>query len=873
MAECSNAGVCDPLTGFCVCRAGYTGDACQRLTCPPYIEEGEENVDNICNGHGTCESMERAAANYGMDTSDGSIGDGRGPGYTNWDKTIVRGCVCSWGYTGEDCTLKLCPKNDDPLTTGQSDLVFTIVTDAASGALAGKWKFSFYGHSTSFSAVGDTITDTECQNAMMALPNVETATCAVSSSTSQKGATHTITLTKYAPIPVENNVYYHMGSPELSHFGCTPELLSGGTTPSCQITITTASTKEYIACSNRGICNSVLGECVCFTNFYGPDCHSRGVTSETVDNAAGMTISSTGDSYTGNVLELASVRGSSSAFNFLKATASGIPVFTVRGDGQVIAANGVHVTKGGATIAAGGLTLDEGEISIYDDGSNPVLTAGAMGSGFTSDILRLDAKQAASTNFNFFHLRSDFDSGGVTRFKIDGSGQVFITATTASTSTTTGSLTTTGGVGIAKALYVGEKVVVMDTTVATSSTTGSVTIAGGLGIAGNIYSGGGFVVEDGGAFFANSATGDVDVVTLTQSDTSGFTGSLLRLEATQAAATSWNLIEAQSSVGGTPVDLFSVRGDGLVSTAGRVSITTGGLEITAGGLTAGGGITCAAGGFALSSTSSQAITHTGASNSHLTVSSTNGYTYVEGVKFDGTSITGMYHTVTTINSDTTLTTASSSQHIFLNNAAGLTVTLPSCDASAVGAFFEFYVLTDTVDTVSDQSGYKINRAGSDTITGSVQVISSSGSYHAPAASSAQQLRLDGFGKCAFRYAIKTCTSQDAATYGNATTCTSDPCASVTDCPNPTKVFFETYADACNNTAQTFCVTLDTKATCITTGGTDRDTAQDWVNGPGGDIGSKIRLECIAETLWHVSGVVVTDEATSGTEALALTGNV
>ena len=155
-----------------------------------------------------------------------------------------------------------------------------------------------------------------------------------------------------------------MGSPELSHFGCTPELLSGGTTPSCQITITTASTKEYIACSNRGVCNSVTGECVCFTNFYGSDCNSRGVTSETIDNAAGMTISSTGDSYTGNVLELASTRGSSSAFNFLKATASGIPVFTVRGDGQVITANGVKVTKGGATIAAGGLTLEEGEVSV-----------------------------------------------------------------------------------------------------------------------------------------------------------------------------------------------------------------------------------------------------------------------------------------------------------------------------------------------------------------------------------------------------------------------------------------------------------------------------------------------------------------------------
>ena len=129
--------------------------------------------------------------------------------------------------------------------------------------------------------------------------------------------------------------------------------------------------------------------------------------------------------------------------------------------------------------------------------------------------------------------------------------------------------------GVAKTLYVGQGVVSLDTTMATSSTTGSVIVAGGLGVAGNFYTGGGLVVEDGGAYFANSATGDVDVVTLTQTDAEGFTGSILRLEATQAAGTTYNLVEAYSSISGSPVEVFSIRGDGRVKTSGALSITSG----------------------------------------------------------------------------------------------------------------------------------------------------------------------------------------------------------------------------------------------------------------------------------------------------------
>merc|ERR1712178_533510 len=126
-------------------------------------------------------------------------------------------------------------------------------------------------------------------------------------------------------------------------------------------------------------------------------------------------------------------------------------------------------------------------------------------------------------------------------------------------------------------------------------------VAGGLGVAGNFYTGGGLVVEDGGAYFANSATGDVDVVTLTQTDAEGFTGSILRLEATQAAGTTYNLVEAYSSISGSPVEVFSIRGDGRVKTSGALSITSGGIAITAGGLSATGTLTFAGGGITMSS--------------------------------------------------------------------------------------------------------------------------------------------------------------------------------------------------------------------------------------------------------------------------------
>jgi hypothetical protein len=72
----------------------------------------------------------------------------------------------------------------------------------------------------------------------------------------------------------------------------------------------------------------------------------------------------------------------------------------------------------------------------------------------------------------------------------DSSGQAAVVTATDTSSTTTGSLITAGGIGIAKALWVGTTVRIASTTDASSSITGAAIISGGIGIAKAAWIGG-----------------------------------------------------------------------------------------------------------------------------------------------------------------------------------------------------------------------------------------------------------------------------------------------------------------------------------------------------------------------------------------------
>lgn len=63
--------------------------------------------------------------------------------YTNWEADMVMTCICDWGYTGGDCSLRMCPKGDDPVTTLQDSPRVAMTVAATDVAMAGTFVLSF----------------------------------------------------------------------------------------------------------------------------------------------------------------------------------------------------------------------------------------------------------------------------------------------------------------------------------------------------------------------------------------------------------------------------------------------------------------------------------------------------------------------------------------------------------------------------------------------------------------------------------------------------------------------------------------------------------------------------------------------------------
>jgi len=110
-SECSGRGVCQRESGQCACFDGYEGSACERATCP-----------NSCSGHGRCRLMSE-------------LPKVQQAGYSSWELKRLSKCICDGGYTGGDCSLRVCAFGDDPETVCDYDgrqvqrLTLDFVTD------------------------------------------------------------------------------------------------------------------------------------------------------------------------------------------------------------------------------------------------------------------------------------------------------------------------------------------------------------------------------------------------------------------------------------------------------------------------------------------------------------------------------------------------------------------------------------------------------------------------------------------------------------------------------------------------------------------------------------------------------------------------
>lgn len=265
-SECSNRGVCDTVSGNCLCAPGFEGPACERMSCPA-----------DCNGRGTCDSMRTHAGKM-----DKGLQVAPYYSYGLWDADMIYGCTCDATFSGHRCQDSVCPVGDDPLTTGQVDEVQLLRCDLnPSVSTSARFTLSFQNAATA--TFGASTSAYALQQLLQALPTVGAVSVSYS-----RGVT--FCNADFGTLPASGNVVAitfltaHGPLPSLVVLDGQGALLSGVLNNAISVaaggvslTYNTASgvalapsvvgTKENAPCANRGVCDMATGTCACFPGF------------------------------------------------------------------------------------------------------------------------------------------------------------------------------------------------------------------------------------------------------------------------------------------------------------------------------------------------------------------------------------------------------------------------------------------------------------------------------------------------------------------------------------------------------------------------------------------------------------------------------
>lgn len=259
LKECSDMGVCDTTTGQCQCAFGFSGSACEYMDCPG---------NPPCNGNGECYSMEHLALLsksslgnptpfiYGVDPND----------LLTWDHDQIFGCSCSDGFEGYDCSLKSCPKGDDPLTPHQvnEEQIFSCQDSDSNGSFALK----FRGEYTSTLSATDSIE--ELESALNAISTIEKAVVGYVDPDTFIGATGLAIDALYLCRPTSQQIFITFLAPSddvplIEVFSVVD--IDGPLSFIEEV----KGTKEFIECSGRGLCDHKKGVCNCVTGYGSSD--------------------------------------------------------------------------------------------------------------------------------------------------------------------------------------------------------------------------------------------------------------------------------------------------------------------------------------------------------------------------------------------------------------------------------------------------------------------------------------------------------------------------------------------------------------------------------------------------------------------------
>lgn len=295
-AECSGQGTCDRTSGLCKCNAGYTGSACQRTACP-----------SDCSGNGVCRTIREIATGAMNKLEVRSEGGNkwfsgvRTPfDYNRWDGNKMQACVCDPGFTGIDCSERLCPRGDDPMTMGSrwcggattcqwERQSFTLTSNGATTyrfAYTDSLNFTHYAYATvdvsaapngyvapaaqAQSLPGPTTVAGQIMNALRAVPGgrlqrVEVYPQSDSSTGAVTARTFVVTFVGLpgAQTPLSITATSGAGSLDVN-----PDSSTGA----AAVVRIAVGNYEAIECSSRGQCDRTAGVCNCFTGYYGASC-------------------------------------------------------------------------------------------------------------------------------------------------------------------------------------------------------------------------------------------------------------------------------------------------------------------------------------------------------------------------------------------------------------------------------------------------------------------------------------------------------------------------------------------------------------------------------------------------------------------------